>query len=236
MFNLYKTYQTALIIAFCLFISNENCYSQNKESISAQVMRFIIEDGDTVFTETLPPAIKFPKPQRGKKGKAWRQYYRLVHNFGKTYPYALLAKEKIQEADHYLENHKLNARQKENYLKNFEYELFQTFEKPLRNLTFTQGRLLLRLIERETGRSSYYIIKIYRNGAAAIFWQGVAKIFGSDLKKPYNKFGEDKDTEELVAIYQKGQFNFLYISIFGKLPPKPITSPKKDYQQSIPWE
>ena len=147
----------------------------------------------------------------------------------------MLAKEKISEADEYLDSHTLNARQKEKYLSEFQKNLFDTFEKPLKDLTINQGKLLLKLIDREMGLSSFYIIKNYRGGAAAGFWQGIAKLFGSDLKKPYDKFSEDKDTEELVMIYQQGDFNGLYISIFGKFPPLPVALPKaeNDYPQNI---
>ncbi len=81
-------------------------------------------------------------------------------------------------------------------------------------MTITQGGLLLKLIDREIGQSSYQIIREYRGGFNAIFWQGVAKIFGSDLKRPYDKFGEDKITEDLIIMYQNGTFEDLYYSIF----------------------
>ena len=60
------------------------------------------------------------------------------------------------------------------------------------------------------------IIKSYKGGAAAGFWQGFAKLFGSDLKRPYDKYGEDKVVEELVQLYLQGRFDYLYYSIFLK--------------------
>ena len=131
----------------------------------------------------------------------------------------------------YLASHKLTKGEKEKYLKQYEKELFETFEKPLRNLTFTQGRIPLRLIDRELGLTSFYIIRDYRGKAAAGFWQGIAKIFGADLKTPYDRFGQDKDLEELVQMYHKGEFGYLYVSIFGKHPPRPAVSPKNDFRQ-----
>ena len=70
-------------------------------------------------------------------------------------------------------------------------------------------------MDREMGISSFYVIKNYKGGAAAGFWQGVAKLFGSDLKKQYDRFGEDKIIEELRQMYYDGRFWFLYQSIFG---------------------
>lgn len=199
-------------------------------------MEYIVEGGDTLFISEVPPAYKVKRVSKGKQGKAWREYYRLVHNFSKTYPYALLAKEKLDSADKYLSSHDLSPRKREKYLSNFQEELFSTFEKPLKNLTFSQGRILLRLIDREVGLSSYSIIKSYRGGAAAGFWQGVAKLFGSNLKTPYNKFeGEDTKIEQLVLLYQNGTFNNLYLSIFGRFPPEPVVRPsaKYDYPQDL---
>lgn len=184
------------------------------------VMRFFLDGADTVYVADLPPAVVFDFPGKAKGGREWREFYRTVHNFAKTYPYALLAKQKLDLAESYLQTHDLNRREREKYLSEFQSQLFYEFEQPLRNLTFSQGRILLRLIERETGISSYYIIRNYRGGAAAGFWQGVAKLFGADLKKPYDRFGEDRLLEELVQLYQLEQFDQLYVAIFGRYPPK----------------
>ena len=64
------------------------------------------------------------------------------------------------------------------------------------------------------GLSSYYLIKNYKGGAAAGFWQFIAKLFESDLKKQYDRFGEDRETEYLVMLWQEGAFDALYYSLF----------------------
>lgn len=138
----------------------------------------------------------------------------MVYNFKKTYPYALIAKDIILEADSVLTSKHFTGKAREKYIRNFEIQLFKEFEKPLVNMTFSQGRLLLKLVDREVGQNSYYLIKSYKGGITAGFWQGIAKIFGSDLKKPYDKFGEDKNTEELVIMYYNGSFYYLYYSLF----------------------
>ena len=83
-------------------------------------------------------------------------------------------------------------------------------------MTINQGKMLIKLIDREVGLSGFYLIRNYRGGVAAGFWQGVAKLFGSDLKKQYDKFGEDKQLEELVQMYHAGTFDYLYYSMFYK--------------------
>ena len=191
-------------------------------------MEFIVDrNGDTVYIDHLDPVYKVAR----RKGKEWRKYYRLVHNFAKAYPYALLAEEKLREADSTIARSGFNRRQKNRYINILQDELFDTFEKPLRNLTVSQGKLLLRLIDRQTGITPYEIIRDYKGRAAAGFWQGIARLFGSDMKKPYDPQGDDKQTEQLVELYSKGEFNALYRSIFGKNPPEPVVRSYLDVPQ-----
>ena len=180
------------------------------------LMRYAIENKDTVFIGALNPVYVFNRPPKNLKDKYWGDYYRIVYNFNKAYPYALLAAEKVYEVDSILVAKKRTQREKEKIIKDFEKQLFKDFEKPLRNLTFNQGRMLLKLIDREVGQNSYYIIKEYRGGVTAGFWQGIAKIFGADLKKPYDRYGDDKVLEELVVMYHEGSFSHLYASLFGR--------------------
>lgn len=178
------------------------------------IVGYKINGSDTVYQIKINDLYFFSRPKNRKKSKEWREYYRLVYNFKKTYPYALLAKEKINEADSILASKHFNNREREKFIKSFESQLFRDFEKPLRKMSFSQGKLLLKLIDREVGQSSYSLIKNYKGGFNAGFWQGVAKIFGSDLKQPYDKFGSDKLTEELVIMYQNGSFDYLYYSLY----------------------
>lgn len=172
-----------------------------------------IVDGDTLYVDKIKPAYIFNRPERWKESKQWRQYYRTVMNFAKVYPYALKAKEIMQDADSTIANSNFTSREREKYINEYEKRLFREFEKPLRGLSINQGKLLLKLLDREMGLSSFYVIKNYKGGAAAGFWQGVAKLFGSDLKKQYDKFGEDRIIEELVQMYHNGSFWYLYHSM-----------------------
>ena len=93
-------------------------------------------------------------------------------------------------------------------------------------MTISQGKLLMKLIDREVGKSSYMIIKDFKNSLTAGFWQGIAKLFGSDLKKPYDPEGEDAKVEELVKIWEAGDFPAFYFSLFWKDPPEVIIPEK----------
>jgi hypothetical protein len=181
-------------------------------------MQYIVEGKDTIYIDQIRPSKVYSRLPK-QKGKEWRKYYRLVHNFSKTYPYALAARNIVQRADQTIAEKKLKNLKKERYIASIQEELFDIFEDQLRSLTVSQGALLMKLIDREIGKSSFAIIKDYKSGIAAQFWQGIAKIFGSDLKKPYDPKGEDAKIEELVEIWEAGDFEAFYFSLFWKDPP-----------------
>ena len=176
------------------------------------------ESCDTTYFDHIRPSKVYSRLPR-QKGREWRKYYRLVHNFSKAYPYALVARKLVHEADSTIAADNMKRLQRDKYVTKVQNELFDVFESQMRNMTVSQGALLMKLIDREVGKSSYDIIKGYKNGIAARFWQGIAKIFGTDLKKPYDPEGEDARTEELVKIWEAGDFQAFYFSIFWKDPP-----------------
>ncbi len=183
------------------------------------VMEYIIEGNDTIYIDHIKASKVYSRLPK-MKGREWRKYYRLVHNFSKAYPYALVAKKLVVEADSTIAADRLKGARREKYISKVQKELFDVFEGQMRNLTVSQGALIMKLIDREVGKSSYNIIKGYKSGITAGFWQGIAKMFGSDLKKPYDPEGEDAAVEELVKIWQDGDFPAFYWSIFWKDPPE----------------
>lgn len=199
---------------FSLFMLIHPSDGYSQENKRGYMVGYTVENGDTIYQIKIRDTYLFNWSDEKRKGRQWREFSRLVYNFRKTYPYALLAKEKVALADSTLASRKFTPSAKEKFIKNFEKQLFAEFEKPLRKMTITQGALLLKLIDREIGQSSFQIIKEYKGGVNAFFWQGIARLFGSDLKKPYDKFGDDKVTEELVQMYHNGTFEYLYYSIF----------------------
>ncbi len=183
------------------------------------VMEYIVDGNDTIYIDQIRASKVYARLPK-MKGREWRKYYRLVHNFSKAYPYALVARKLVLEADSTIAADNLKRVKRERYINHVQSELFSVFESQMRKLTVSQGALLMKLIDREVGKSSYNIIKDYKSGIAAGFWQGIAKIFGTDLKKPYDPEGDDKATEELVQIWEAGDFPAFYWSIFWKDPPE----------------
>ena len=183
------------------------------------ILEFIVEGNDTIYIDQIRASKIYSRLPK-MKGREWRQYYRLVHNFSKAYPYALVAKKLVMEADSVIAADNLKGIKREKYINKVQKELFSVFESQMRSLTVSQGALIMKLVDREVGKSSYNIIKGYKSGITAGFWQGIAKMFGSDLKKPYDPEGEDAATEELVQIWEAGDFPAFYWSIFWKDPPE----------------
>ena len=183
------------------------------------LLEFIVEGNDTIYIDQIRASKIYSRLPK-MKGREWRQYYRLVHNFSKAYPYALVAKKLVVEADSVIAAENLKGAKREKYINKVQKELFSVFESQMRSLTVSQGALIMKLVDREVGKSSYNIIKGYKSGITAGFWQGIAKMFGSDLKKPYDPEGEDEATEELVQIWEAGDFPAFYWSIFWKDPPE----------------
>ena len=181
-------------------------------------MMFAVENGDTVYFDSIDPVWVFAK---GKKNSTdWRKYYRLVYNFARVYPYAKAAKRLDQIADSTIAAEGMGRLKKEKYVAGIQKQLFTDFEGALRGLTISQGAVLLKLIDRETSKSSYNIIKEYKSGIAAGFWQGIAKMFDNSLKTSYDPEGEDKELEELVKKWEDGTFPALYYSIYWEDPPQ----------------
>ena len=91
------------------------------------------------------------------------------------------------------------------YIKLAEIELRAEFEEELKDLTMSQGRVLLKLIDRETGETSYDLVKELRGDFHAFIWQGLAKLFGQDLKSTYDMEGEDRFVEHIVQRIERGE-------------------------------
>ena len=182
-----------------------------------KIMEYYVFKGDTIYVDELPPAVIHPRQTMSKRD--WVKYYKRVHNFSKAYPYALVIARVINQTDSLFEADHYTKRQQDKYLNRLKEDLLKEFEPAFRKLSLKQGLMMIRLIDRECGQTPYYILKRYLGGATAGFWQGVAKLFKGNLKQPYDRFGEDKDLEELVNYWQHGQFDGLYEMIFGKSRP-----------------
>ena len=210
----------AALLCFC----HQEAGAQVRRPVTGTPMYYeVTPQGDTVFLDTLDPVWIFPKGRRMKSGD-WRQYYKTVYNFNKVYPYALVGRKMMAQVDSTIAADVRKKSERSRYVNDVEKELFRLFEKDIRNMTISQGLVLMRLVDRECGMSAYSIIKTYENGFAANFWQLVARLFSQDLKTRYDPKGQDARLEELCKIWDSGQWDQFYWSIFMERPKKVVIS------------
>ena len=133
----------------------------------------------------------------------WK-YERLVYNVKKAYPYSIIVRDKLKDVNAALE--KLpDDKERKKYIKDIEKQVFKDYENDMKEMTVTQGMILIRLIDRETQNTSYDLIKEYRGKITAAFWQGIARLFGTNLKEEYDPVGDDFLIEMIIAEIDAGR-------------------------------
>ena len=177
--------------------------TDNKKEFKGIVTYATIVNGDTLPMVYLKPVWCVEKRVFKNQFQAWK-YQRLIKNIKAAYPFAKIAGRKMKEYNKLLINVK-SEEEKHRMMKKIEKELKSEFEDDLKDLTITQGRILLKLIDRETGNTSYAIVKELRGTFSATFWQTLAVLFGNDLKSEYNSAGDDKQIEEIIQLIEKGE-------------------------------
>jgi hypothetical protein len=184
-------------------ISSITVYSQDTVRKSAQQQ---VVDGDTLDILELFPVVIFPENRAGGYHDA-KRYDKLVYNVRKVYPFAKLAGEKLRYYKQILDTIP-SEKERKRYIKKAQKELESQFGDQLKELTFSQGKILIKLIYRETGNSTYDIVKDLRGGFQAFIYQTMARIFGYNLKNSYDPNGEDQLIEQIVkTIESENQHN-----------------------------
>ncbi|MEX2595377.1 MAG: DUF4294 domain-containing protein [Salibacteraceae bacterium] len=159
-------------------------------------------DGDTVPVKYLP-YFTIIEERTFRSDYEQRKWERLKRNVKKVYPYAKLAGSLLDKYQVQLDTVS-TKRGRKKYFKMIEAELKEEFDDDIRNMTTTQGRILIKLIDRETGESSYEIVQEFRGNISAFFWQGLSRMFGQDLKSKYDPTGEDAEIESIVHLIEAG--------------------------------
>ena len=183
-----------VFIAGILLQGQVKAQSVNYDTL--RVEAFITPEGDTIPQSWLP-TVEVHAIQTKEVAKFWRDWTRLRNAVYVTYPYAKSASKVINEVNAQLANVK-DERTRKQIIKAREKDLKKEFADKVTNLSVYQGKVLMKLINRETGNNCYEIIKEYKGGFNAGFWQAVAFVFGSNLKQPYEPKGEDREIEKLV--------------------------------------
>lgn len=192
-----------IIVCFSLIFVSLQIKAQDVMVTVDNVVSAYIEDGDTIPQLLLPPVYVFPILHFKSKQQE-KFYWRTVRDVKRTLPYAKAIGRTLAEINAELEKIP-DEKGKKAYMKSKEDDLIGKYEPQLKKLTLSQGKMLIRLVDRECEQTSYELIKQYRGGFRAFFWQGFARLFGADLKANYDKDDEDKIVERVIILVEAGQ-------------------------------
>ena len=173
-------------------------------TLNGTLVRGIIFEGETIPFITLKPAV-CSSNRIFKNKREVVKWDRLKYNVKVVYPYAILAAAKLKEYDRILGTMP-NENDRKQFMKIAEKQLKDQFGEELKNLTITQGRILLKLVDRETGKTTYNIVKDMRGSFSAFMWQSLSLIFNSSLKDEYDPKGEDAAIEQAIGLIENGDF------------------------------
>ena len=165
------------------------------------VRAYITPEGDTIPESILPPVDVYAK-LTGHWKNYWADWTRLRNAVYVTYPYAIAASRVMNEVNAKLSG-VTDKKKRKAIIKSREKELKKEFADQLVKLSVYQGKVLMKLINRQTGNNCYSIIAEYKGFFNAAFWQTIAFVFGSNLKQPYNPSGDDADMEKIVKDVEK---------------------------------
>jgi hypothetical protein len=191
--------QVALIVVFIVF--TVVAFAQNKAG--GYTLPANVVSGDTIPVMVLDEVTISP-PHSVSVPVYNAKYTKLIRDVKIVYPYAVLASVKLKEYNDMLDTIK-DESVKKMKLKQAEEDLKNQFTDDIENMTHSQGMILLKLIYRQTGVTSYEIVKELRGSLRAIFWQTIARLFGNNLKVEYDPVGEDKAIEEIVKQIENGK-------------------------------
>jgi len=184
---------TTLYSQNCAFAQQEVKQIGKNDTI---ILPAVIVDGDTIPYIYLP-TINIYAARMFKSKRDQIKYTKLRRDVTKVWPYAKLAGEMFNKLDRELKM-TTDKRVQKALVDKTEKDIKDRFEQELKNLTITQGRILIKLIDRQTGNTSYEVVQDLKGRFSAFFWQSLARLFGSNLKAQYDPYGEDAEIEKIV--------------------------------------
>ena len=192
-----------LLLPLALLCAVLPAHAQRSHGVSANdtiLVSELIIGNDTFAHIYLPPYLvdeQMPKATARRLEKKRNQDATLRYNVYKVYPYAVAAAEVLKDVDVNLDRFTNNSDRKA-YLKKVEAELDKRFKGELKDMSINQGEILIKLIDRQTGKNCFSIVKELKGGFNAFVWQSVALIFSHNLKREYEPYGRDQDIESVV--------------------------------------
>ena len=162
-----------------------------------------VQDGDTLYMAYLHEVWIYP-PLKFKNKKQEKFYWRTVRDVKKCLPYAKSITKDMAYADEQLAQLP-DQKARKKWWRAYEKQLFKKYEKDFRGMYASQGKMLMKLLDRETNKTSYDLIKQYKSKSTADFWQFIAKLFKNDLKDEYDAADKDRITERVINLVEAGQ-------------------------------
>jgi len=162
-----------------------------------------VHGSDTLYMAYLHDVYVYP-PLRFKNKRQERFYWKTVRDVKKTLPYAKMITQDMAYADAQLAALP-DPKERRRWWKQYERQLYKKYEKDFRGMYASQGQMLMKLMDRESDRTSYELIKQYRGKASANWWQFVAKLFKNDLKEGYDAKDKDQIIERVITLVEAGQ-------------------------------
>ncbi|HOY33209.1 MAG TPA: DUF4294 domain-containing protein [Bacteroidales bacterium] len=190
-------------VLLLLSVLFKSFFSVSAQDTSSIVTRAIIVNGDTLPIIALNEVKIFGPVIFANKYEALR-FSKLVYHVKKVYPYSKIVSVKVLEFN-YIINQATSKKEKKRLMKQAEDELVAQFEDDIKNMNELQGEILIKLVDRETGSSSFEIIKEFRGGIVASMYQAFGRFFGYNLKTTYDPLGKDKDIEQIVVMIENGE-------------------------------
>lgn len=200
--------------AICILIlslTTIHAWSNNHQNspIPSHEMSFVekvelqVKNNDTFYLARMNDIYVYPKLVFRNKQQE-RFYWKTVRDVKKTLPFAKLLAQEMVFADQQLAMIP-DKKMRKRWWKDHEKYLFKKYEQDFRKMTASQGQMLMKLMDRESDRTSYEIIKHYRGKASANFWQFIAKLFKNDLKEGYDAEDKDRIVERVINLVEAGQ-------------------------------
>ncbi|MDO4726009.1 MAG: DUF4294 domain-containing protein [Porphyromonadaceae bacterium] len=193
------------LVVIVLLAIGTQAWAQTTESPSGNIMmsHAIILEGDTVPYFVLPIYYCYP-PLKFKNKKEENFYWRTVRDVKKVLPYLKHIRKVIEQTNQTLMLLPDKA-SRDAYMRNFEKRIYKENEESFKELTLNQGKLIIRLLDRETNSTSYELIRAYRGSFSAGLWQMFAVVLGADLKSRFGTKDEDAVIERVINLVEAGQ-------------------------------
>ncbi len=163
----------------------------------------VLVDGDSIQYLELSNVYVYPEPSFKTK-RQQKAYMRLVKNVKKVLPLAKQARQMLIETAEYIETLP-TQKERDEHLKRVEAAIVKEYKPQMKKLTFSQGKLLIKLIDRECNSTAYEAIQAFIGPVRSGMWQAFAWMFGASLKKGYDPEGVDRLTERVVLMVEAGQ-------------------------------